>query len=68
MWLSLVVWRIVPDPTTWTVPGRHVAKKDDVLQGGDSGSGPPWENAGPLDAQPRLSGGVQNFHKYKPDP
>jgi hypothetical protein len=45
-----------------------VAKKDDILQGGDSGSGPPRENAGPLDAQPGLPGRVQNLHKYKLDP
>jgi hypothetical protein len=45
-----------------------VAKKDDILQSGDSGSGPPRENAGPLEAQPGLPGGVQNLHKYKPDP
>jgi hypothetical protein len=45
-----------------------VAKKDDILQSGDSGSGPPRENAGPLEAQPGLSGGVQNLAKYKPDP
>jgi hypothetical protein len=35
-----------------------VAKKDDILQGGDSGSGPPRG----------LPGGVQNLHEYKPDP
>jgi hypothetical protein len=45
-----------------------VAKKDDILQGGDSGSGPPRENAGPMDAQPGLPGGVQNLHKYNQTP
>jgi hypothetical protein len=45
-----------------------VAKKDDILQGGDSGSGPPRESVGPLDAQPGPPGEVQDLHRYKPDP
>jgi hypothetical protein len=28
----------------------------------------PRESAGPLDAQTGLPGGVQNLHRYKPDP
>jgi hypothetical protein len=48
--------------------GRCVAMKDDILQGGDSGSRPPQEGAGPLDAQTGLPCGVQNLHKCKPDP
>jgi hypothetical protein len=45
-----------------------MARRDDILQGGDSGSGPPRENSGPLDAQPGPPGKVQNLHRYKPDP
>jgi hypothetical protein len=45
-----------------------MARKDDILQGGDSGSGPPRENAGPLDAQPGPPGEVRNLHKYKSGP
>jgi hypothetical protein len=45
-----------------------VAKKDDILQGGDSGSGPPRESVGPLDAQPGPPSEVQDLHRYKLDP
>ena len=45
-----------------------MAKKDDILQGGDSGSGPPRESVEPLDAQPGPPGEVQDLHRYKPDP
>jgi hypothetical protein len=45
-----------------------VARGDDILRGGDSGSGPPRESAGPLDAQPGPPGEVQDLHRYKPDP
>jgi hypothetical protein len=46
----------------------HVARGDDILQGGDSGSRPPQESAGPLDAQPGPPGKVQDLHWYKSDP
>jgi hypothetical protein len=45
-----------------------MARGDDTLQDGDSGSGPPRESAGPLDAQLGPPGEVQDLHRYKPDP
>jgi hypothetical protein len=56
-----------PTPPRGRLRGRHVARGDDILQGGDSGSGPPRESAGPLDAQPGPPGEVQDLHRYKPD-
>jgi hypothetical protein len=38
-----------------------VAKKDNILHGVNSGSGPTRENAGPLDTQPEPSGRVQDL-------
>jgi hypothetical protein len=55
-------------PPRGRLRGRHVARRDDIPQGGDSGSGPPWESAGPLDAQPGPPGEVQDLHRYEPDP
>jgi hypothetical protein len=52
-------------PCGWLL-GRHVARRDDIPQGGDSGSGPPRESAGPLDAQPGPPGEVQDLHRYEP--
>jgi hypothetical protein len=68
MQLSLVAWRTTHDPTTRTVPGLPRGQEDNILQDGDSGFGPPWESAGPLDAQTRPPGEVQDLHRYKPDP
>jgi hypothetical protein len=48
--------------------GRHVARRDDILQGGNSGFGPPRESAGPQDAQPGPPSEVQDLHRYEPDP
>jgi hypothetical protein len=45
-----------------------VARGEDILRGGDGGSGPPRESARPLDAQSGPSGEVQDRHRYKPDP
>jgi hypothetical protein len=45
-----------------------VARGDDILQGGDSESGPPRGSARPLDAQPGPPGKDQDLHRYKPDP
>jgi hypothetical protein len=45
-----------------------MARGDDTLQGGDSGSGAPRESVGPLDAQPGPPGEVQDLHRYKLDP
>jgi hypothetical protein len=54
-------------PPHGRLQGLHVARKDNILQDGDSGSRPPRESAGPLDAQPRPPGEVQDLHRYKPD-
>jgi hypothetical protein len=45
-----------------------VARKDDILQGISSKSGPPWESAGPLYIQTGPPGEVQDLHGCKPDP
>jgi hypothetical protein len=57
-------------PPRGRLRGRHVARRlrDDILKGGDSGSGPPPESVRPLDAQPGPSGEVQDLHRYEPDP
>ena len=57
-----------PTPPHGRVRGRHVSRESDILQGINSGSGPPWESAGPLDTQPRPPGEVQDLHGYKSDP
>jgi hypothetical protein len=66
--LSLIEWQAAPDPTTWTTRGGHVAREDDMPQGISSGSGPPWESAGPLCLWTRPSGKVRDFHRHGPDP
>jgi hypothetical protein len=45
-----------------------VARGDDILQGVNSGSGPPQGSAGPLDTQIGPPGEVQNLHRYKTGP
>jgi hypothetical protein len=55
-------------PPRGQLQGRHVARKNNILQGGDSGFGPPRENVGAPDAQPGPPGEVQDLHRYKPDP
>jgi hypothetical protein len=45
-----------------------MARGDNILQGVNSGSGPPRESAGPLDTQTGPPGEVQDLHRYKPDP
>jgi hypothetical protein len=45
-----------------------VAREDDILQSINSGSGPPWESAGPLYIQTGPPGKVQDLHGRKPDP
>jgi hypothetical protein len=47
---------------------HHVAKKDNILQGVNSGSGPLWESTGPLHIQTGPSGKVQDLHGREPDP
>jgi hypothetical protein len=45
-----------------------VAREDNILHGINSGSGPPWESAGPLHIQTGPLGKVQDLHERKPDP
>jgi hypothetical protein len=45
-----------------------VAREDNILQGINSGSGPPWESVGPLHIRTGPPGKVQDLHGYKPDP
>jgi hypothetical protein len=45
-----------------------VAREDDILQGINSGSGPPWERVGPLYIQTGPPGEVQDLHGREPDP
>jgi hypothetical protein len=45
-----------------------VAREDNILQGINGGSEPPWENAGPLPIRIRPLGRVQDLREYKPDP
>jgi hypothetical protein len=50
------------------VQSRHMSREGDILQGINSGSGPPWESVGPLDMRsgpPRL---VQDRHVCKLNP
>jgi hypothetical protein len=58
--------RLTP-PHGW-IGNRHVARKDDILQGINSGSGPPWESVGPLYIQTGPPGKVQDLHGRKLDP
>jgi hypothetical protein len=49
-----------PTPPRGRLRGRHVAREDDISQGINSESGPPWESAGPLYIQtgpPRAQAG-----------
>jgi hypothetical protein len=45
-----------------------MAREDNILQGVNSGSGPPWESAGPLHIQFGPPGKVQDLHGREPDP
>jgi hypothetical protein len=55
-------------PPHGRVRNRHMARKDDILQGINSRSGPPWESVGPLYIQTGPSSKVQDLHGRKPDP
>jgi hypothetical protein len=57
-----------PTPPRGWPRGRHVAREEDVLQGINSESRPPWESAGPLYIQTGPPGKVQDLHGRKPDP
>ena len=45
-----------------------MAREDNILQGINSESGPPWESVGPLHIRTGPPGKVQDLHGYKPDP
>jgi hypothetical protein len=45
-----------------------MAREDNILQGINSGSGPPWESVEPLHIRTRPLGRVQDLHRYKLDP
>jgi hypothetical protein len=45
-----------------------MAGGDGILQGFNSGSGPPQESVGPLDTQPSPPGKVQDLRGYRSDP
>jgi hypothetical protein len=57
-----------PTPPRGRLRGRHVAREDDILQGMNSESRPPWESVGPLYIQSGPAGKVQDLHGRKPDP
>jgi hypothetical protein len=57
-----------PTPPRGWLRGCHVAREDDILQGMNSESEPPWESVGPLYIQTGLPGKVQDLHGRKPDP
>jgi hypothetical protein len=48
-----------PTPPRGRFRGRHMAREDEILQGINSESGPPWERAGPLYIQIEPPGKVQ---------
>jgi hypothetical protein len=45
-----------------------MAREDNILQGINSGSGPPREGARPLHTRTGPQGRVQDLRRYKPDP
>jgi hypothetical protein len=57
-----------PTPPRGWLRGRHMAREDDILQGINSGSGPPWEGARPLHIQTGPPGKVQDLPGREPDP
>jgi hypothetical protein len=57
-----------PTPPRGRFRGRHVAREDDIFQGINSESGPPWKSAGTLYIQTGPPGEVQDLHRCKPDP
>jgi hypothetical protein len=57
-----------PTPPRGWLRGHHVAREDDMLQGINSESGPPWGSAGPLYIHTGPPDKVQDLHGRKPDP
>jgi hypothetical protein len=55
-------------PPRGRLQGRHVAREDNILQGINGGSGPPWESAGPLHIRTGPPSRVQDLRGYRPDP
>jgi hypothetical protein len=48
--------------------GRHMAREDNILQGINGGSGPPWESARPQHIRTGPPGRVRDLRGYGPDP
>jgi hypothetical protein len=67
-WATALGQQQHPTPPHGRLWGHHMAKEDDILQGINSESGPPWESAGPLYIQTGPSGQVQDLHRHKLDP
>jgi hypothetical protein len=57
-----------PIPPRGRLRGRHVAREDNIPQGINIESGPPWESPGPLYIQTGPLGKVQDLHGCKTDP
>jgi hypothetical protein len=45
-----------------------VAREDNILQGINGGSGPPWKSVGPLHIWTEPPGTIQDLRGYRPDP
>jgi hypothetical protein len=54
-------------PPRGRLQGHHVAKEDNILQGINGGSRPPWESARPQHIWPGPPGRVQDLRGYRPD-
>jgi hypothetical protein len=67
-WATTLGQQQHPTPPRRQLRDRHVAREDDILQGINCESGPPWESAGPLYIQTRPPGKVRDLHGDKPDP
>jgi hypothetical protein len=68
MRLSLVARQTTPNPTTWAAPGPPRGQRRRSTLRCQRWVRTPTGSTGPLDTQTGLPGGVQNPHKYKPDP
>jgi hypothetical protein len=55
-------------PPRGRLQGCHMAREDNILQGINGGSGPPWESAGPLHIRTGPPGRVQDLRGYRSDP
>jgi hypothetical protein len=55
-------------PPRGRLGGCHVAREDNILQGINGGSGPPWKSIGPLHIRTGPPGRIQDLRGYRPDP